>query len=239
LLSDLELFEEIKVKHLRITVILAIVAVALMCSGFVAALNANEASVQTFLSSQIVQPGQTITVTIIFNNTSADTLQVTNVGVHFDWMESTGFFGFDLSHAPVTVPTDGNYVFSPITVTIPTNVTIGQHTYTIGVDGTQGSSATPFTWDSPTSTIEVSGNGQTTAPTPTGTNSGGGQPEGQPNFLLYGAIGAIVIIIVLLIVVFVMKQKRTKPKPTSNQDTTQPKTPMPEQKPDSGQDFNI
>ena len=210
-----------------------------MCSGFVAALNANEASVQTFLSSQIVQPGQTITVTAIFNNTSADALQVTNLGVHFDWMESTGFFGFDLSQAPVNIPSNGNYVFNPISVTIPTNVTVGPHTYAIGVDGKQGSSATPFTWDSPTSTIEVTGNGQTIAPTPSNTNSGGGQPTEQPNFLLYGAIGAIVIIIALLIIVFVMKQKRTKPKQTTNQDMTQPKTPIPEQKPDSGQDFNI
>ena len=231
--------EEIKVKYLRITLVFSTIAVVLMCSGFVAALNANEASVQTFLSSQIVQPGQTITVTVIFNNTSPDALQVTNLGVHFDWMESTGFFGFDLTHAPVNIPADGNYVFSPITVQIPPNVTIGQHTYTIGVDGTQGTSAAPFTWDSPTATMEVTGNGQTTTPTPTSTNSGDGQSEGQPNFLLYGAIGAIVIIIALLIIVFVMKQKRTKPKPTTNQDTTQPKTPMPEQKPDSGQDFNI
>jgi opacity protein-like surface antigen len=239
LLSNLELSEEIKVKYLQITLILATIAIALMCSGFVAALNANEASVQTFLSSQIVQPGQTITVTVIFNNSSPDALQVTNLGVHFDWMESTGFFGFDLTHAPVNIPIDGNYVFSAITVQIPTNVTIGQHTYTIGVDGTQGSSTAPFSWDSPTSIIEVTGNGQTTAPTPTSTNSGDGQPEGQPNFLLYGAIGAIVIIIALLIIVLVMKQKRTKPKPKTNQDTTQPKTPMPEQKPESGQDFNI
>jgi len=237
----MRVFGEIQVRSLRISLIVTIITIAFLCSGLVAALNSNEASIQTFFSSQTIQPGQTVTVRIFFASTSADELQITNVGIHFDWMPSGGFYGYDLSSAPVAISSGGgNYMFDEIAVQVPANVSAGSHSYYVGVDGTQGSSSSaPFSWDSPTSTIEVYGNSQTTAPTSSSTNSGGGQQNGQQNLLLYGAIGAAVVIVALLIIVLVVRKKRTQPRSATNQGAGQPETPSPEQKPNSEQDFTI
>lgn len=228
---------EIHVRSLRISLIVTIITVAFLCSGLVAALNSNEASVQAIFSTQPLQAGQTVTVRIFFTSTSADELQITNVGIHFDWMPSGGFYGYDLSSAPVTIPSGGgNYMFESIAIQVPVNVTSVSHSYYVGVDGTQGASS-PFSWDSPAASIDVSGGSDNT--TPTSTNSGGGQPEGQPNLLLYGAVAAVVVIVALLIIVLVVRKKRTQPRSATNQDAGQPETPSPEQKPNSEQDFTI
>lgn len=215
----MRVFGEIQVRSLRISLIVTIITIAFLCSGLVAALNSNEASVQTFFSNQTIQPGQTVTVRIFFTSTSADELQITNVGIHFDWMPIGGFYGYDLSSAPVAISSGGgNYTFDEIAVQVPANVSAGWHSYYVGVDGMQRSSSSPFSWDSPTSTIEVYGNSQTTAPTSSSTNSGGG----QQNLLLYGAIGAVVVIVALLIIVLVVRKKRTQPRSATNQGAGQP-----------------
>lgn len=227
-------------RSVRILLIVTFVTVLFLFSGLVVALNSNEASIQTFFSSQTIQPGQTVSARVFFTSTSADELQISYVGIHFDWMPNGGFYGYDLSSAPVAISSGGgNYLFDEIAVQVPTNVSAGSHSYYVGIDGTQGSSSTPFSWDSTTSTIEVYGNSQTTAPTPSSTNSGGGQQDGQQNLLLYGAIGAVVVIVALLIIVLVVRKKRTQPKSATKQGAGQPETPGPEHKPNSEQDFNI
>ena len=56
------------------------------------------------------------------------------------------------------------------------------------------------------------------------TNSGAGQPEGQPNLFLYGAIVAVVVIVVLLLIVLIARKKRTGSKSAVNQEAgSQPK----------------
>ena len=228
-------------KSIRISLIVAVITIAFLCSGgLVAALNSDEASVRVFFVPQTLQPGQSVTITIFFTTTSTDTLQITNVGIHFDWMPTDGFYGYDLSSANVTVTSSsGPYNFNQIIIQVPANVTAGIHTYFVGVDGLQGTSATPFAWSSSPTEVEVGGSN--TAPTPTPTNSGG-QPAGQSNLLLYGAIAAAVVIVALLIIVLVVRKKRAKPQqPTSEtkQGTTQPEKPVPEKKPGAEQDFNI
>ena len=225
-------------KTLRLSFIVTIVIVAFLCSGLVAALNSDEATVQTFFSSDTLQAGQTATLNIFFTSTSADELQILNVGIHFDWMPSGTFLGFNLNSSNIIIPSGGGTQnFGPITVQVPLTVASGSHTYYVGIDGTQGTSSTPFSWDSPTATRDViGGTGNTT---PTSTNSGGGQPAGQLNFLLYGAIVAVVVIVAVLIIVFVMRKKRTKPSSATNQGAGQPETPSPEKKPNPEQDFNI
>ena len=226
-------------RSLRISFILTIVVFAFLCSGLVAALNSEEATVHAIFPSEILQAGQTTTVTLFFTSTSADELQITNVGIHFDWMPADTFLGFNLNNSVVTIPIGGGtYEFPPVTIQVPLTVTNGTHTYFVGIDGTQGTSSTPFSWDSPTATKEVVGGSSN--PTPTSTNSGGEQPEGQPNLLLYGAIVAVVVIIVLLIVVLMMRKKRTGSKPAVNQEAdSKPKPSTPEKKPNPEQDFNI
>lgn len=206
-------------RRTRVILALSVLAALLICVGFVAALDQNQASVTTFPSSQNVNPGQTVGITIIFANNSPDTLTLTNVGVHFDWMEGGGFYGFDLTNSPVTVQAGGNYPFTqPISIQVPTTATAGQHTYYVGVDGTQGTSNAPFSWDSPTSTITVGTGGVV----PTGTShptSGGNSQGGGQDLLLYGVLSVIVVILVLVIVFLVMRMRK---KPASNPPVATP-----------------
>ena len=222
-----------------ITGTIAVVTFALLCSGLTSALTQDEASVRVFLVPDTLQPGQSVTIQIFFISNSTDDLQITNVGIHFDWMPTDGFYGYDLSSAPVTIASgSGPYAFSQIIVTVPANVTSGVHTYFVGIDGTQGTTATLFSWSSSVTGVEVGGN-NTAAPTPT---NSGGQPNGSSNLILYGAIAAVVIIVVLLIIVLMARKKRTKPaqpKPETKPAPTEPEKPSPEKNPGAEQDINI
>ncbi len=241
----IRLFGEIQVKSIRksaivATITIAIITFALLNSGLVSALNQDEASVRVFFVPSTLTPGQSVTIQIFFITNSTDNLQITNVGIHFDWMAADGFYGYDLSSAPVTITSgSGPYAFQSIFVTVPLNVTGGVHTYFVGIDGKQGASAATFSWSSPVAEVEV--NGTNTGPTPTATNSGG-QPAGQSNLLLYGAIGAAVVIVALLIIVLMVRKNRAKPKQPKSETkegTTPQEKPSPEKKPSPEQDFNI
>jgi hypothetical protein len=232
-------------RSLRISLIVTLIVAAFLCMGFAAALNQDEASVHTFFSPTTLQPGQTVTVNIIFTSNSSGSLQITRVGLNFDWMASDNFVGFDLSSAPVTVASGGTYTFPQMTINVPANVTVGVHNYFVGIDGTQGASSTTFSWNSPTLSVAVIGSsGQTVSPTVTTSPTGGGGQQGaQPDLQLYGAVAAAVVIVVLLVIVLVLRRKRTKPQPAPSQTAAQQETPPPEQKPEqkpnSEQDFNI
>jgi hypothetical protein len=229
------------VKLIQVSIIITLVTIAFLCVGFASALNQDEAATHVFFVPETAQPGQTISVTIFFTSTSTDELTINYLGLHFDWMASDQFYGYNFSSTPITVPVGGDpHMFNPINIQIPADATIGTHTYTIGIDGTQGSSVTPFSWSSTPATITVVGsNGQTTGPTPTSTNPGATPPAGQPDLLLFGVIGAVVVIVVILVLVLMMQKKRTHPKPVDNQGSTQPETPSPPPKSNPEQDFNI
>ncbi len=234
---------EIQLKSLRTALIVSIIFAAFLCMGFVAALNQNEASVHTFFSTTTLQPGHPVTINVSFTSNSSDSLQLTRIGLHFDWMAPDGFYGYDLSSAPVTVASHGTYMFSQISIMVPTNVTLGEHSYYVGIDGTQGTSSTSFSWNSPSSAVVVAGsNGQTTGPTVTAAPTGGGSQGGQPDLQLYGAVGAVVVIVVLLVIVFVLRGRKSKSQPAKEQVASQTETPEPEQKPEQKpeeQDFDI
>jgi hypothetical protein len=226
------------VKSLRISVILTtIIIVAFLCSGFAAALNQDEASAQALFSSgDTLQAGKTVTVTIYFTSTAADELQITNVGIHFDWLPSGGFLGYNLSSPNlITIPSGGGSQALPaLNIKIPDGTTAGSHSYYIEIDGTQGNSSTPFFWDSASAQKEVIAS--VNSPTPTNTNSGGA--PGQMTLLLLAVVAVVVVVAVLMLLV-VMRKKRTKPKPAAKQSAGQPEAPAPEKKPETGQDFNI
>ena len=223
-------------KSLRISIILSILVFVFLGGGIVAAINSGEVTVQAIFSSETLQAGQTTTVKLFFTSTSTDELKISNVGLHFDWMKNGTFFGFNLNNT-VTIPTGGGtYEFQPITLKVPSTVTNGMHAYYVGIDGRQGTSSTPFSWDSPTTTMEVVSS--SVNPTPTSTNSEGGLEE-QNNLLMYGAIGGIIVVVVLLALVLLVRKKRTSPKPTANQGAAQPATSGSPQKPNPEQDFNI
>jgi hypothetical protein len=81
-------------------------------------------------------------------------LTIYYVGIHFDWIPADGFYGVDLNSTPGYVSSSNSILSESFSVQIPTNVTEGPHTYAVGVDGID-SSSNSFSWDSPTSTIQV------------------------------------------------------------------------------------
>jgi hypothetical protein len=220
------------------TITIVTITLALLNSGLVSALNQDEGSVKVFFIPDTLQSGKSVTIQIFFITNSTDDLQITNLGLHFDWMPTDTFYGYDLSSAPVTIPTgSGPYAFNQIIVTVPTNVTAGIHNYFVGIDGTQGTTAATFSWSSPIAEVEVNST-YTATPTP----SSGGQPAGESNLLLYGASGAVIIIVALLIVVLLVWRKRAKskqPRLETKEGTTPQEKPSPEKKPSPEQDFSI
>jgi len=108
-----------------------------------------------FWSSQQVYPGDTVSIRITFKSNYAEQLRIYSIGLQFDWMPSTGFSGHDLADNPVTVPSQGTYIFDPIVIQIPLNASAGSHSYFVGIDGTEGISASYFSWNSSSSTIQI------------------------------------------------------------------------------------
>jgi hypothetical protein len=208
-----------------------------LCSGFVTALNQDQATARAVFSSETLPAGQSITSSIFFATTSSYPLVVTAVSMHFDWMPSGQVVGYQLT-TPVTIESGGNHYFDPMKIQIPLNLVSGSHSYYIGIDGTEN--GVPFSWDSPQAVLQVTGGTGNVTSAPSSTTSGGEQPEGQPNLLLYGAIAVIVVIVALLIIIFMIRKKRTSFKSAVNQEVgSQPNTSTPEKKPNPEQDFNI
>ncbi len=222
---------------LRISFILTIVLFAFLCIGLVAGLNQDQATARVLFSSETLQAGLPVTGAIFFSSTSSDSLAVTAVSIHFDWMPSGQVVGYQLT-TPVTIESGSNHLFDPMQIQIPLTIDSGTHTYYIGIDGTENGAS--FSWDSPLASVDVTGGTGSVSVSPSSTNSGGVQPEGQPNVLLYGAIVAVVVIVVLLIIVLMMRKKRKGSKPAVSQEAdSQPKPSIPEKKPNPEQDFNI
>lgn len=148
-------------KTSRIIVVVACsIIICAMFSGLVSALSQEEATASVYWQPQTPLPGNSATATIFFVNNSPDTLTIEHIGLHFDWMGSGGFMGATLPE-PVTVPANGTKTLSPLLINIPANVTLGTHTYSVGIDGVQGAS-TDFSWDSSQLMITIGGSSQGT-----------------------------------------------------------------------------
>jgi len=129
--------------------------ICLLNTGLVSALSQGEISVMPSWTSPTVGIGSTAVVTIRLTSSSSDALTIYRVGVHFDWMDSGSFFTLDLTDDPVVVPSQGIHIFQQMTIQVPANVSAGSHSYSIAIDGTQGSSATSFSWDSSNFALEI------------------------------------------------------------------------------------
>ena len=220
-------------KALKISLIVVFL-VAFLCSGLVSAatvtLNSDQASVRAMVSDPVPNAGDSISVSIFFQNNYTESLQITFIGLHFDWMPSEGFYGFNLSSTPVNVTSGSDYFFQqPINVNIPSSVN-GVQGYYVGVEGTVGASSDTFSINSASAEILVSGTGVTSTPS-SSTNS---NDQSSNSLLLYIAVIVVVVMVLLLILVMVMRKKRKHPE--------QPAEPAAkhssEQKP-SEQDFSI
>lgn len=221
-----------RLKSIRVMVAVTVIAVIFLCSvNVVSAQSSNEASVSVLWVNQTVHPGDTVTVIITLTSNSADQLVISRIGLHFDWMEENQFYTSDLTANPVTVPAGSTHAFDTLAIQIPPYVTAGSHSYYVAVDGAQGSSSTPWSWDSDAKTVEISAGGANTAPTnsPTSTADSGGQGGEIP--LNYLAIIAAVVVVVVALVVVVMWTKRKKTKSAAPAVTSQSDAAKPEEKP--------
>jgi hypothetical protein len=142
------------VKSFTSTLVVASISIICILSiGLVSALDQDEASVSLSWSSQRIYQGGRVNVNITFQSNSTDELDIEYIGIQFDWMASYVFYGRDLSANPVTIAGGGSHIFEAIAINIPSNISAGEHSYFVGIDGVQNYMI--FRWDSPSSTIEI------------------------------------------------------------------------------------
>jgi hypothetical protein len=221
----------IRVKTQKIIFMVSFVLAIFVFSSIVSALEPSAISAYPVLSRQTLNIGSSVTVRITVQSNADEQLQITHIGINFDWMDSGLFFG---PKDPVTLAAKDSYTTPPFTVQVPTNVTVGSHAYFVGVDGTESTNQNEFYWNSSTSTIIVLAANQTgTTITPGPTGGGGGQTTSSPlNTILYIAVVAIVAIVVIAVIVMLIQKKRK---------TTPPDTPVADQpaKPAEEENYSI
>jgi hypothetical protein len=135
-----------------------VISISLICAlnfNLVSALDSDEASVSLLWLSQPVTTGEIVTVRMIFTNNSPNLLRIFRIGFHFDWMATNEYYISDYSSNPVTIPSSGSQVFNDLSIEIPLNVTVGDHSYSVAVAGTEGLTQDSFSWESSTFTIKI------------------------------------------------------------------------------------
>jgi hypothetical protein len=212
-------------KKLHVAFMLSFIVAILFSAGIASALNSSDASATVYLSNDTFRPNETMAFRITFTSNTDQQLIIQRIGIHFDWMGEDVFSGKDLSSSPQTIAGYGNYTSDPIITQIPFNVSVGSHTYYVGVDGVDASGN--FTWNGPDETIQITySNTGSATPNPTPTPGGnGGQEENPPNYVPYLIIIAVVAIVIALVVI--VKELRKKPKQTA--PITEKTTPPTEQ----------
>jgi hypothetical protein len=145
------------VRSLRLMLIVTSISlICILCCSLVSALDSDEASVSLFWTSQTAYQGNSASFIITFKSNCSEELELTKIGLHFDWMNSDEFYTSDLSANPVSIASYGSYTFDVMTIIIPLNVSAGSHSYFVGVEGTQDSlSLTDFYWESPFLMIQI------------------------------------------------------------------------------------
>ncbi len=119
---------------------------SLLC-GVGNALEENEIIVSVVLTSQTGYPGSGAVASVFLVNNSTEILTIQYVGINFDWMPSDQFLGHNLSEDPVFIPSSTNHIFEAINIIVPPDATLGEHKYSVGIDGIEGTTEI-FSWNS-------------------------------------------------------------------------------------------
>ena len=214
-------------RKLQIALMLPLFIVILFSAGIVSAINSSDASAVVYLSNDAVHPNGNVAFRITFTSNTDQQLQIQRIGVHFDWMGDGAFAGKDLSSNPQTVLGHGNYTSDPIFAQIPFNVSVGPHTYYVGVDGVDASGN--FTWSGPNQTVQVTYTTTETTPTPTATPGGNGQAGSPPSITTYLIIvAAIGIAVAVAAIVMELRKKPKQPTPAAEKANPAPEPPRKE-----------
>ena len=77
----------IRVKTHKIILMVSFVLAIFVFSGLVSALDTNAISTYPVLSKQALNIGSSVTVRITVQSNTDEQLQITGIGINFDWME--------------------------------------------------------------------------------------------------------------------------------------------------------
>ena len=139
-------------------VALLVILIGMICVlnvDFVFALEQDDFSVSPDWSTPLYYQGDIVSLKLILSSNTPETLTVYYIGIHFDWMEEDSFHGRDLSSDPATIESSEVYVFDPMAITIPEDVSVGYHNYTLGIQVSEGTSSTIISWDSRDRTMYI------------------------------------------------------------------------------------
>ncbi len=231
-----------KLKAFRIAVIVAIFFISsFLCLSMVSALGSNEVSVSARWSKTSPNPGDTVTITLSFENKLQKQIQVARIGINADWMppDSAGnpiFAGPQYISNPVTVAAGDTFTSEPFSLTIPSTVKAGIHTYYIAVDGYEAT-GTGFSWDSQQYSITV-GNSNTASSTPGPSTTNSDTSTNNPQIDIQTLIAVITITAVIVVIVVALFMSRRKGQPVTNSQTWPPAPPK-EEHSESQQNFDI
>jgi hypothetical protein len=134
---------------------ISISMVFVLNTNLVSALDPDDFSVSPSWSTPMYYQGDTASLKLIMSSNTTETLTVYYIGVHFDWMDEDSFSGRDLTSDPAVVESGEVYVFDPMAIAIPSDVSVGEHTYTIGLQVAEGTSSNLIAWDSRVRTMYI------------------------------------------------------------------------------------
>jgi hypothetical protein len=97
------------------------------------ALNSNEWSFTYALSSSTNYQGDSGTITITFYSSCPDQLQISSAGIQFDWMTTPNT---ETVNSP-NIATGNQYTFNAISFSIPSDASVGSHSFTLSIQGQQ------------------------------------------------------------------------------------------------------
>ena len=146
----------------RLTIALSVLSIIVLCFlnvNFVSALDQDDFSVSPSWSTPLYYQGDSVSLKLILSSKSSEVLTIYYIGVHFDWMEEDSFYGRDLHEDPVTVESSKVHVFDPMAITFPSDVSVGEHNYTIGIQIADPTSIDIVSWDSQARTIYIQDSG--------------------------------------------------------------------------------
>jgi hypothetical protein len=135
-----------------------VLSISLICAfnfNLVSALDSGDASVSLLWLSQPVTNGDIVAVRLTFTSNSPDLIRIFRIGFHFDWMASNEYYTSDFSSNPVSIPSSASQVFDDLSIEIPFNVTVGDHSYFVAVEGTEGLTQDTFSWESSAFTLKI------------------------------------------------------------------------------------
>jgi hypothetical protein len=175
----------------RALIAISISIIFILNIGVVSAVEQSEISVVPSWSVSTPYQGDRVAVTLRLTSTSSEQLEIYRVGLHFDWIPEGTFFTLDLSAEPVVVPSMGTHIFEQMVIQIPADASPGEHSYFIGIDGTETPYYDSFAWDSSSLTLQILD----------------AESKVSDTLLLYGAIVTIAVVIAAVIVLVLRKRR--------------------------------